>query len=139
MKRTISKFRRGEKGQALVIVMVLMLLGGLIIAPLMSHMSSGIKVGKEVYEERTSLFYAADSGVEDGLWQIKNGQLESLFSGYDEYKYSAAYGYSLLPTKVNGKDVNITMQNVWMPKDITAPDATTARNSIEGTAGNPPR
>ena len=139
MKRTISKFRRGEKGQALVIVMILMLVGGLIITPLMSHMSSGIMVGKEVYEERTSLFYAADSGVEDGLWQIKHGQLESLFTGYDEYNYNTEYPYSL-PSQVNVKDVNITVKNEWMPKDMPGapPDPTTARNIIEGTGGNPP-
>ncbi len=68
---------KDEKGQALIIVLILILVGGLIIAPMLSYVGSGIKMGKEVYEERMELFYAADSGIEDGLWQIKYEQLTS--------------------------------------------------------------
>ena len=120
----------GEKGQALIIVLVLMLLGGLIIAPMLAYMSTGLKVGKEVYEERMHLFYAADSGIEDALWQIKYEKLTSLFSDYDPYDYEEAYEYSL-PSKVNDKDVDVTIENIWIPKDIPAPEPADAEQIIE--------
>jgi hypothetical protein len=127
MKRTFNKLIRGEKGQALLIVLVLMLVGGLIIAPLLSHIGTGLKTGKEVYEEKMYRLYAADAGIEDALWQVKN---EKLPSSYNPYDYSGEYDYSL-SSKVNDKDVNITIKNDWMPKDITAPDAGTAKQIIE--------
>lgn len=69
MKRILKKLDRGEKGQALIVVTILLLLGFLIIAPLMGYMSTGLKAG-QIYEERTEELYAADSGVEDALWLI---------------------------------------------------------------------
>jgi len=148
MKRTFNKLIRGEKGQALIIVLVLMLVGGLIIAPLLSHMSTGIWVGKVVYEEKMYRLYAADSGIEDALWQVKNERLTSLpgFGAYDQYKYSAfsssykwSYNlYDIHHENVNDKDVTITLENVWIPKDISAPDYGQAKLIIEGTPGNPP-
>lgn len=119
-KRTWNKLIRDEKGQALIIVMILMLFGGLIIVPMLAYMSTGMKVGKEVYEERMSLFYAADSGAEDALWQIKYEKLTDLFgASYDPYDYTTTWGYDL-PQDVNDKDVDVTIENVWIP-DIPIP------------------
>jgi hypothetical protein len=70
MKRMLNKLKRGEKGQALIIAMILMLLGSLIIAPMLAYMGSGLKVGKDVHEERMDELYAADAGAEDALWYI---------------------------------------------------------------------
>ena len=67
MKRMWNKLRIGEKGQALIMVLILMLVGGLIIAPLLSYVGTGLKVGKDVHEERMDELYAADAGVEDAL------------------------------------------------------------------------
>ena len=96
MKRILSKFRRDEKGQALIIVLILMLLGGLIIAPLLAYMSSGIKVGKEVYEERTGELYAADAGIEDGVWNIMMSNVP------EDQTWNASI-------TVNGKNVAVTI------------------------------
>ena len=63
MKRTLTKLIKVEKGQALILVLVLLLIGGLLITPLLAYMSTGLKVGREVYEEKMDRFYAADSGV----------------------------------------------------------------------------
>jgi len=71
MKRTLNKLIRGERGQALIIVLVLMLLGGLIIAPLLSYMSTGLWTGKVVYENRMMELYAADAGVENAIYFMK--------------------------------------------------------------------
>ena len=144
----------GEKGQTLMIVLVMMLFGSLIIAPFLSYMGSGLKVGQDVYEEGMYLLYAADSGVEDAIWQVNNKNLNSgLFGGddpdYDQYAYSDydadnyTWDYDLAPdaygNKVNDKDVTITLENVWVPKGIDAPAPEEARLIVEGTEENPPK
>ena len=70
MKSIISKLIKSQKGQAIIIALVLLLVGGLIVAPLLSYIYTGLKFEEEVYEERTLLTYAADAGVEYGIYQI---------------------------------------------------------------------
>ncbi len=151
--KTSKKLIKGEKGQALVIVLVMMLFGSLIVAPVLSYVSSGLRVGQDVYEERMYLLYAADSGVEDAIWQVNNKKLNSDLFGdddpdYDQYAYSDyrpiyTWDYELLPdadgNKVNDKDVLVTLENAWIPKDIDAPEPGEARLIVEGTAENPPK
>jgi len=72
MKRTLNKLIRDEKGQTLIIVLILMVLGGLIIAPLLGFMSAGLKAG-QVFEVKMEGLYAADAGIEDSLWKLLNG------------------------------------------------------------------
>jgi len=144
MKIAVRRLIREEKGQAMVLALVLLVIGGLVTAPLLDFMDTGLKVGKEVYENKMYETYAADAGVEDGLWQIKRDNLPD-FAGYDEYKYydynpNNQWPYSLNES-VNGYGVNVTIMNVWMPKDIPAPDDVTARMIIENgkliIAGSP--
>jgi hypothetical protein len=138
----LNKLVKGEKGQTLIIVVLLMLVSALVIAPMLSHVSSGLMSGKEVYEARMELFYAADSGIEDGLWQVDNEQLESLFVGYDPYafyEYSSTYEWDYdLPEDVNNKNVTVALRNIWIPKDISAPDPSDAKDIIEGVGGESP-
>jgi hypothetical protein len=133
MKIAVRRLIREEKGQALVLALVLLVIGGLVTAPLLDFMGTGLKVGKEVYENKMYETYAADAGVEDGLWQIKHDRLPD-FPGYDEYDYYGQWPYSLNES-INGYGVNVTIMNAWMPKDIpapdTAPDFATARQIIE--------
>ncbi len=63
-----------EKGQALILVLILLLVGALIITPLLSYMGTGLKTG-QVYEKKTDGLYAADAGVEDALWRIKYSEV----------------------------------------------------------------
>jgi hypothetical protein len=138
-KRTLNKLIRDEKGQALILVLVLMVLGGIVLAPMLAYMSTGLKLGKEVYEKRMELFYAADSGIEDGLWQIKYEQLADLFGGsYDPYNYSDSYPYPD-PLNIDGKDVDVAIENIWVPKNIPAPDPAEAKLIIEGIGDEPPK
>ena len=74
MKRTLNKLIRGEKGQALIIVLILLLLGGLITAPLLGFMSTGLIAG-QVFEEKMEGLYAADAGIEDACWKLINGEV----------------------------------------------------------------
>ena len=69
MKSAMKKLVRDEKGAAMVLVLILLIIGGLIAAPLLGHMGSGILAG-EVHERRTAELYAADAGVEDAIWRL---------------------------------------------------------------------
>ncbi len=104
MKRTWHKLRKDEKGQVLIMALVVMLLGGLIIAPLLDHMGTGLKIEKEVYEKRMSLLYAADSGVEDALWKIQ-GKVTGLPAvGQAPWQYGIG--------TVNGNTTTVTIARI---------------------------
>ena len=130
MKGTIGNLKNNESGQtALVLVLILVVLGALILGPLLAYMGTGLKAG-QMHEDKTQRYYAADAGIEDAMWQIKSDQLSGLFPGYDPYDYGITYPYTL-SDDVNGKDVDITIGNVWMPKDLSAPSPSEARAIIE--------
>ena len=94
MKRILNKLPRSERGVVLIIVLILLAVGGLTIAPMLSHMSTGLKAG-QTYERKTNEYYAADAGVEDALWQIKNSDAE----------------VPLDDLNINGKTVAVTITN----------------------------
>jgi hypothetical protein len=128
---------KGQKGQALVAALILLVVGGLILTPLLGLMGTGIKSG-QVFEQKVDEVYAADAGVEDALWYIRNDEgdnkpliQELLGAGYDKYDYSSPYPYpyNLL---VNGKNVVVNITNAWLPKDISVPSPSVARQIIEG-------
>jgi hypothetical protein len=140
--KALKKLIKGEKGQVLMTVLVVILFGSLILTPMLSYMGTGLKTGSKVFEDRMYLSYAADSGVEDGLWQVKNKQLLNLFPTYNQYAYydynsSYEWPYYLNDRYgnngfVNNDTVEVTFQNVWMPKDITAPSITEAESVAAG-------
>ena len=98
MKTVLSKLRRDETGQAFILVLILLIVGGLIITPLLGFMSTGLIAG-QLNEERMAELYAADAGIEDALWRIKTkaaGLPQA--EGEDPMEYFIA--------DVNGKDVD---------------------------------
>jgi hypothetical protein len=130
MKKLLRKLISTEKGQSLPMVLILMAVGGLIVVPLLAYTSSGLKVGK-AYEKMADEYYAADAGIEDGLWQIKYDHLEELFDNYERYNYTAEYSYPIShPVNINGIDVDVTIENIWIPKDIPAPTSAQASSLI---------
>jgi hypothetical protein len=98
-KIVVKRLIKDEKGQALVMVLILMLIGGLISGPLLSYMGTGFSTG-EVYEKRTVELYAADAGVEDAVWKIQQGEV-ALCPGDPTYDYTIS--------DVNGKSVDVTI------------------------------
>jgi len=92
MKDILKAAIRDQKGNVLILVLVLLVVGGLILAPLLGLMSTGLVAG-QVYEKKTAELYAADAGVEDALWRIKHDQIPS-----------NPYGL-----QVNDKDVWVTI------------------------------
>lgn len=126
----------GQSGQALVTVLMLLALGSIIIGPLLSYTATGLKAG-QTYDIKADEQYAADAGIEYGLWLIENDRLGYQFPDYDQFAYyeydGTQYHYSF-PTEqqVNGKLVDIDIRNIWIPYGIDAPEADEARMIIEG-------
>jgi hypothetical protein len=126
---------RDEKGQALLLTLLLLLIGSLILTPALNFMGTGVKSGR-VYEQKNDEIYAADAGVEDAMWHIRYDDNNStllkgvLGGGYNEYDYSSTYPYQY-NLFVNGKNVTVTMQNVWIPTGISIPSAQTAKQIID--------
>ncbi len=108
MKIAVKRLIRDEKGQAMFLVLILLLISGLIIAPLLAYMGTGLIAG-EVYERRTAELYAADAGVEDAVWKIQRQVPE--VEGLTQCDQSTNYTI----TGVNGKtvDVTITLMTIW--------------------------
>ena len=107
MKSVMNKLIRDEKGAALIVALILLLIGGLISASLLSYMGSGLIVG-EVYDTRTAELYAADAGVEDAVWKIQHqGQVEGAWPCNPS---SPPFIYSI--TDVNGKKVQVSVEYV---------------------------
>jgi len=68
---------RGQKGQALPIVLVLLVLGGLLIVPTLSYASTSLK-SHQLTVTKTRGVYAADAGIENALrYLIDHGSLPS--------------------------------------------------------------
>jgi len=98
MKRRLSKVIKSESGQALPIVLVLLVLGGLLVAPCLSYAATSLNSGG-VIEKNTKGLYAADAGIEDALWKLKTP---------DSYSYP--YHYEL--ADVNGLSVTVLIDQI---------------------------
>ena len=99
LRKMLTHPGKNESGQGvLAIVLLLLMLGAIILTPLLVFMSTGVKAG-QVYESKLQEFYAADAGVEDAIWEIKDGNLSV-----------PVYSYSL-DEKVNDRNVTITIND----------------------------
>jgi len=106
MNRRLTKVLKGEKGQALIVVLILMVLGGLLIVPCLNYTATSLNTG-QIHKETMALIYAADAGVGDALWGIKNETVP-----IDPFDYETEVSY-FLPEEVNDKAVEVTIQQVW--------------------------
>jgi cytoskeletal protein CcmA (bactofilin family) len=68
LKRAI----RDEEGKALIIVLILLVVGGLVLLPLLGLMNTGLASG-HLYDSKMLEYYAADAGVEEGIWHLQQG------------------------------------------------------------------
>ena len=107
MQSVMKNLVRDEKGAALILALILLLIGGLISVALLGHMGSGILAGV-VHERRTAELYAADAGVEDAIWKIQNG--ETPVCPGDPY-----WSYNI--TDVNDKKLQISIE--YLPDECT--------------------
>ncbi len=105
MKNVLNKLVRDEEGQAFILVLIFLLVGGLIIAPLLGFMGTGLKVG-QMHEQKMEGLYAADAGVEDALYKImKNDELLPVVLGEKwEYPLEDEIGDLIY---INGNSVHV--------------------------------
>ncbi len=98
IRNELNKLVKEEKGQAFILVLILLLVGGLIIAPLLGFMSTGLLAG-QMHEAKMDELYAADAGVEDALYKIMSDDVLLPQNLGDSYPYDIA--------DVNGKSVHV--------------------------------
>ena len=72
MVRLLRQMISSEKGQILPLVLALLVFGGLVIAPSLSYAATSLN-GSRILAEGVNGVYAADAGVEDALWCLRNG------------------------------------------------------------------
>ncbi len=72
--KLFGRFCSEQKGLAMPMVLLLMILGGLTLAPAINFAASGLT---GIQKDSMSLrgLYAADAGVEDAIWSIQQGQV----------------------------------------------------------------
>jgi len=124
MARLWQRIVRGEKGQALPIVLILLVLGGLLIAPCLSYAATSLNAG-QVVEEKVRGVFAAEAGVEDALWCLKNSlspptqlpeqvnQMQVAIQTEAEGGY-ALYQGELVDTSVHDDWLDVTGEMVWV-------------------------
>jgi hypothetical protein len=66
--------KNDEKGQALVIVLVLVAFGGVVITPFLGNAGDSL-IGSRIYREAISQQYSSDAGVEHAIWDLTYGDL----------------------------------------------------------------
>jgi hypothetical protein len=98
MKNIRKRLIKEEKGAAMILALILLLVGGLITAALLGHMGAGLLAG-EVFGRRTAEVYAADAGVEDAMWRIQHGETPVCPANPEESCYNI--------TDINGKIVMV--------------------------------
>jgi len=72
MVRLWKQLTGSEKGQALPIVLALLVLGGLTVASALGYATTSLNSSRMIREDVKGV-YAADAGVEDTLWLLANG------------------------------------------------------------------
>ena len=95
---------RNEKGQALPLVMIAIMIGAFVIPPFLGHIGTSL-ASSQTYENSINEEYAADAGVEHAIWNLTDGGITSnLTLPGDTVSYT-------LPELINGLTTNITIIN----------------------------
>jgi hypothetical protein len=97
VKEKFLNIVKQQNGVALPVVLVMFAIGGLLVVPSINYMATNLKAGSATKAEFKGIF-AADAGVEDALWQIKNDTPDFL----DPYTI----------TDINGMSVDINIDEV---------------------------
>lgn len=107
-KGILRKIIKEQKGQVLPIVLILLVIGGLLIAPALYYASTSLKA-HQVTETNTLELYSADSGIEETLYWLTTGRTtEGPWDGWDD-----AAGYGERDTYyLNGRSVDVTIDRM---------------------------
>jgi hypothetical protein len=98
MKNIVKELIRAEKGQVLLLALILLSVGALIITPLLGLMSTGLIAG-QMYENKMYEQYAADAGIEDAQQRLLNDDWVPSYN---------------LTDPINNKQVEVYIDAVWL-------------------------
>jgi hypothetical protein len=121
-RRTAKRLLRGQSGfSTLVTVLVIMALGAIVITPVLAFVVTGQRAGS-VHKETTHRFYAADTGIQDGMWRVSSGDLPDEWKGtWDDAAYDDLVLEYALPNQVNGNDVMVKIRAMWLLAGLETP------------------
>jgi len=117
-KRILRRLTKGESGAApLMAVLIMLVAGATILVPLMGFIYSGTTQSR-MHQSKTHTYYAADSGIEDGMWRVSNEDLPSWMQvspwSTSIFTHNPAYYEYTLPTTVNDRIVTVQIQPIWV-------------------------
>jgi hypothetical protein len=69
--KTMKRKLKDEAGQALPMALIMLVLGGLLVVPTLSFMTTNLNANR-IIEEKTGGIHAADAGIQDALWKLGN-------------------------------------------------------------------
>jgi len=95
LNRMMKTLKR-ECGQALPMALIMMVVGGLLVVPMVTLMTTHLTSNRVVEQENFGI-YAADAGIQDVLWKLGNGV----------EPFSDESSYYVLPETVNGMTVTV--------------------------------
>jgi hypothetical protein len=111
----------GQSGQVFLVgIICMMFLGCAIVVSSLVMTSTSLK-NSQVYKEGVISLYAAESGIQDAIWNILNKSESDLNSflvphTYDEYDFGTTWSYPVSgQLNVNGKTINPEISNIWVP------------------------
>jgi len=91
--------KNGQSGQALIMALILLVLGGLLVVPILNLAATSLNY-HQVIERHTLETYAADSGVEYALCELGNDP-----EGYQANPLQGSF-------TTNGRDVDVTAEHL---------------------------
>jgi len=139
-----------QKGQALIIVLAFLVVVSLVLTSALTVVGTSL-VSNRTYVNNTTSMFAAEAGIQDGIWQMLNNNSDKLSSGlldattsqstpqvaFSDYDYNSHGWTYTLPDQVNNYDVHVNVTNEWIPL-IAAPasnnDAVDVLTNNGGTA-----
>jgi len=71
--KLLKRILKNESGQALVMALIMLVLGGLLVVPTLSFMTTNLNATRQIDTANLEL-YAADAGVEQVLWNVQYNQ-----------------------------------------------------------------
>ena len=110
--KTEKMLIKNEKGQVMLMAVIMLLVGGLCVSSLLSYMGTGLLTNR-VYESRTGELYAADAGIEDAMWKLQHKD-EAGYLPCNPSSEPRTYTIS----DVNGKTVDVKIEYVEMDGSI---------------------
>jgi hypothetical protein len=138
MKKFASVFKKltcEENGQVLVLVLVVLLVGALLMGALMGLVGTGITTGT-VYENRTSSLYAADSGVQDAIWQLNNTTGNAKVPNPNDTNYSLTENNYLVNVSIHLQD-SVPTYRIIATATKTGSLSTTVTAYVQPNNGSP--